>query len=158
MLVLATDSGVFTESIAILSFIASLVPKKNLLPRLDSPEGIRALEWMALLSSTVHISFRPLFRPGRLAATDAGQADVAAVGLAGLHHTLALLDEKLGTNPFTLGHNLSFVDFYLFVFLAWMQRPVLNGKLERRPNLQAIHARLTRHPSIHRAMMAEGLA
>ncbi|MDB5576355.1 MAG: gst [Bradyrhizobium sp.] len=154
---LATNYGIVTENIAILSFIADLVPERNLLPRPGSLEHVRALEWMALLSSTVHVAFRPLFRPGRLAATAAGQADVAAVGLESLDHTLALLDERVGARPFVLGESFSLVDLYLFVFLAWMQRPALRGKLAPRPNLEAMRARLAQRPSVRRAMIAEGL-
>jgi glutathione S-transferase len=154
---LATNYGILTENIAILTFIADLVPEKNLLPRPGSLEHVRALEWMALLSSTVHVAFRPLFRPGRLAATEAGQADVAAVGLESLDRTLALLDERVGMRPFVLGQDFSLVDLYLFVFLTWMQRPVLNGKLTHRHNLEAARARLAGRPSIRRAMAAEGL-
>ncbi|WP_454885370.1 glutathione S-transferase C-terminal domain-containing protein [Sphingomonas oryzagri] len=154
---LVTSYGVLTENIAILNFIADLVPEKNLLPRPASLEHARALEWMALLSSTVHVAFRPLFRPGRLAATEAGQADVAAVGLVNLNHVLGLLDERVGSRPFVLGADFSLVDLYLFVFLTWMQRPVLNGKLIERPNLAAARLRLTERVSVRRAMTEEGL-
>lgn len=154
---LATNYGVLTESVAILSSIADLVPEKGLLPRPGGLEYARALEWMALLSSTVHVAFRPLFRPGRLAATEAGRADVAAVGLANLDQMLALLDERVGNRPFVLGQNFSLVDLYLFVFLVWMQRPALHGKLTHRPNLEAARSRLMERASVRRAMMEEGL-
>lgn len=154
---LATDYGVFTENVAILSFIAELVPSQQLLPLPGSPERIRALEWLSLLSSAIHVAFRPLFRPGRLAASEAGQADVAAVGLAGLNHALALLDVRFGAGPFALGESFSVVDLHLFVFLLWMQRPTLKGRLEPRPNLEAIRARLAQRRSVLQAMAAEGL-
>ena len=154
---LATDYGILTENVAILSFIADLVPDRQLLPPPGSFERVRALEWLALLSSTIHVAFRPLFRPGRLAATEAGQADVAAVGLAGLNRALALLDERFGAGPFALGESFSVVDLHLFVFLLWMQRPALDGKLDLRPNLEAARARLAQRRSVSRAMAAEGL-
>src|SRR3546814_3400459 len=74
---------------------AELVPVMAVLP----PESLAcawALEWLALLSSTVHVAFRPIFRPGRLAETAEGQKDVAATGLNSLKSVLALLDERLG--------------------------------------------------------------
>jgi glutathione S-transferase len=154
---LATDYGIFTENVAILSCIADLVPDKRLLPPPCSTQRLRALEWLALLSSTIHIAFRPLLRPGRLAGTQAGQADVAAVGLTGLNHALALLDERFGAGPFALGESFSVVDLYLLVFLLWMQRPTLQGKLEPRPNLEAGRMRLIQRRSVVRAMAAEGL-
>src|SRR3546814_3981939 len=64
----------------------------------------RALEWLALLSSTVHVAFRPIFRPNRLAESAQAQQDVAATGLIALRNVLALLDERLGEGPYTLGN------------------------------------------------------
>ena len=155
---LAIDGYILTENVAILSYIAELAPERELLPPLGSFERTRALEWLALLSGTVHVAFRPLFRPGRLASSEAGQADVAAVGLAALNRTLGLLDAQVGAGPYALGESFSLVDLYLFVFLLWMQRPVLAGKLEARPNLEAMRARLAGRPSIISAMAAEGLS
>src|SRR3546814_18411811 len=98
-------------------------------------ERARALEWLALLSSTVHVAFRPIFRPGRLAVSEAGQQDVAATGLEGLRAVLALLDERLGEAPFTLGTRFSLCDLYLFVFILLSRRPVLAGKPDALPRL-----------------------
>src|SRR3546814_7497225 len=91
---------ILTENVAILTYIAEQVPAFGLLP-VSGMERARALEWLALLSSTVHVAFRPIFRPGRLAVSEAGQQDVAATGLEGLRAVLALLDERLGDAPFT---------------------------------------------------------
>src|SRR3546814_12710211 len=95
---------------------AELVPVMAVLPT----EGLaraRALEWLALLSSTVHVAFRPIFRPGRLAETAEGQKDVAATGPNSLKSVLALLDERLGKGPYVLGDKFSLCDPYLFVFV-----------------------------------------
>src|SRR3546814_9555085 len=73
---------ILTENVAILTYIAEQVPAFGLLP-VSGMERARALEWLALLSSTVHVAFRPIFRPGRLAVSEAGQQDVAATGLEG---------------------------------------------------------------------------
>lgn len=154
---LEINGRVLTENIAILSYIADQAPERKLLPPAGSMEQVRALEWLALLSSTVHVAFRPIFRPARLAATEAGQADVSAVGLAALNRTLASLEQKVGEGPFALGDTFSLVDLYLFVFLFWMQRPVLAGKLEPRPLLDAFRDRLAARISVRRAMIAEGL-
>jgi len=155
---LVIDDQILTENIAILSFVADLAPERGLLPPPGSFARIRALEWMALLSSTVHVAFRPLFRPGRLASSAAGQADVAAIGLTSLNRTLGLLDARIGRGPYALGETFSLVDVYLFVFLLWMRRPMLAGKLEARPNLDAMLARLAERPAISSAMAAEGLS
>src|SRR3546814_2782724 len=97
------DDQILTENIAILSYIAGLVPQKQLLPDTGLARA-RALEWLALLSSTVHVAFRPIFRPNRLAESAQAQQDVAATGLIALRNVLALLDERLGEGPYTLGN------------------------------------------------------
>ena len=75
----------------------------------------------------------------------------------GLNRALALLDERFGPGPFALGESFSVVDLHLFVFLLWMQRPALDGKLDLRPNFEAARARLAQRRSVSRAMAAEGL-
>src|SRR3546814_3038673 len=95
-------------------------------------ERARALEWLALLSSTVHVAFRPIFRPGRLAVSEAGQQDVAATGLEGLRAVLALLDERLGDAPFTLGTRFSGGEKNHFVVRRRARRPAEEGKTEAR--------------------------
>ncbi len=58
------DGEVLTEAHAILSYIGDLTPvDKVLMPRDDPVVRAHAHEWMNFLSGTVHIAFRPLFRP-----------------------------------------------------------------------------------------------
>jgi glutathione S-transferase len=148
---------ILTENVAILTYIAEQVPAFGLLP-VSGMERARALEWLALLSSTVHVAFRPIFRPGRLAVSEAGQQDVAATGLEGLRAVLALLDERLGDAPFTLGKRFSLCDLYLFVFILWSRRPVLEGKLDALPRLAAFGDRIAARPSMANALAQEGLS
>ena len=61
------DGEVLTEAHAILSYIGDLAPAdKNLIPRDDPLLRAHAHEWMNFLSGSVHIAFRPLFRPNYL--------------------------------------------------------------------------------------------
>src|SRR3546814_20932317 len=120
-------------------------------------ERAGALEWLALLSSTVHVAFRPICRPGRLAGSEAGQQDVAATGLEGLRAVLALLAERLGDAPFTLGTRFSLCDLHLFVFILWSRRPVLAGMLDELPRLAAFGDRTAVRPSKSNAMAQQGL-
>src|SRR3546814_5769111 len=108
----------------------------------------RALEWLALLSSTVHVAFRPIFRPNRLAESAQAQQDVAATGLIALRNVLALLDERLGEGPYTLGNQFSLCDLYLLVFVLWSCRQVLDGKLGTLSHLDAFGERLSVRPAV----------
>ncbi|MBJ7437749.1 MAG: glutathione S-transferase N-terminal domain-containing protein [Sphingopyxis sp.] len=148
---------ILTENVAILHYIADLVPERELLPR-SGLEHARGLEWLALLSSTVHVAFRPIFRPNRFAATDDAQRDVLSTGLGTLRSVLTLLDERLGDGPYALGDRFSFCDLYLFVFILWSRRPVLDGKLPPLHRLAAFGDRLAARPSIASALKQEDLA
>src|SRR3546814_535635 len=152
---LQIDDQILTENIAILSYIAGLVPQKQLLPDTGLARA-RALEWLALLSSTVHVAFRPIFRPNRLAESAQAQQDVAATGLIALRNVLALLDERLGEGPYTLGNQFSLCDLYLFVFVLWSRRPVLDGKLGTLSHLDAFGERLSARPAVRAALAREG--
>jgi glutathione S-transferase len=141
----------------ILSFVADRASQKDLLPQ-SGLDKARAYELLALLSSTIHVAFRPLFRPERLAATAEGQKDVAAVGLAGLRSALQLLDARIGEGPYALGETFTLCDLYLFVFVLWSRRPALEGRLGALPYLDAFGERMATRPSVRAAMRQEGLS
>ncbi|AEG51596.1 Glutathione S-transferase domain protein [Sphingobium chlorophenolicum L-1] len=154
---LLIGQDVLTENVAILNYIAGLVPERELLPKAGLAHA-RAIEWLSLLSSTVHVAFRPIFRPNRIAETESGQKDVAATGLNSLKSVLSLLDQRLGEGPYALGDRFSLCDLYLFVFVLWSRRPMLDGKLGALPNLDAFAERLAARPSVSAALAQEGLA
>lgn len=156
--VLESGAMVLSENVAILGYIADLVPRRRLLPEAGSFNRARAMEWLALLSSTIHIAFRPVFRPERFARTDAGREDVATAGLEALDQTLAALDDQLGDRRFVLGDAFSLCDAYLLVFAIWSERPVIANKLAPLPNLAAIARRAAERPAVRTAIEAEGLS
>lgn len=154
---LEIDGAILTENVAILSYIADRVPERRLLPPAGSLLRVRALEWLALLSSTVHIAFRPIFRPNRLAESEEAQRDVTTLGLKSLNRTLTLVEQRLGAGPYALGDTISVCDLYLFVFALWSRRPVLIGRLDPLPLLDAFGDRLATRPSVQAALAGEGL-
>lgn len=157
----ALDLGggeVLTENVAILSHVADLAPDLRLLPPNGTLERARATEFMAMLSSTVHVAFRPLFRPERLATGDEGRRDVAETGLAALSATLGRLDAALDGRRFALGPDYTLCDAYLLVFAIWARRPALAGRLSRFGNIDAIAGRTAGRRAVAAALAAEGLA
>lgn len=154
---LDVNGEILTENLAILTYIAQLVPERGLLPR-EGWAAVRALEWMALLSNTVHVAFRPIFRPGRSARTEAGQADVKATGIETLNAVLTQVEARLGDRPYALGDSFSLCDLYLFVFVMWSQRLTLKDAIGPLPGLLAFGDRLAARPSMSQALAAERLA
>jgi glutathione S-transferase len=136
------DGQVLTENIAILSWISDqapmLAPKGPLAP-------YRLLEMLAFISTEIHKSFKPFFRP------DATEADKAqARDLIGMR--LAFLAERLRSD-FLLGDRMSVADAYLFVMLMWAGK---NDVTIPAP-LAAYLARLKARPAVRLAMEHEGL-
>lgn len=156
----ALDLGeeTLTESVAILSHVADLVPGRGLLPPNGTLERARAVEFMSTLSSTVHVAFRPIFRPERLATGEEGRRDVAGTGLTALASTLRKLDASLEGRSHALGAQYSLCDAYLLVFALWARRPALAGRLPRFDQIDAVAGRAARRPAAAAALAAEGLA
>jgi glutathione S-transferase len=141
-----------------LSFIADQVPEKCLLPKAGTIARAVAHEWLNFLSSTVHIAFRPVFRPERI-AEDAGCIDgLRRVGIKAVAEALLQADAKVGRGPYTLGSSFSLCDSYLLVFLLWSRRePFNSADIPECPALRAIARQALARPSVQRAMISEGL-
>jgi glutathione S-transferase len=154
---LQLDDVIVTENVAILNLIADLVPERALLPPAGSFERIRALECMAYLASTVHVAFRPIFRPNRLASSDTGIAEVRTQGVASLRSVLEQWDERLRGQQFCLGNEFSLCDAYLFVFHQWSRRGAIPAPRPELPAVSAIAARVATRPSTQRVLAAEGV-
>jgi len=154
---LQLDEIIVTETVAILNLVADWVPERGLLPQWGTVARIRALELMAHLASTVHIAFRPIFRPSRLASTQSGIAEVRAKGSTSLHEVLQQLERRLAGRQFAIADEFSLCDAYLFVFHQWSRRETVPSPRPTVPALSAIAARVAERPAVQRALEAEGL-
>ena len=79
---LVIDSEVLTETHAILTFLGDFKKTPNLIPPSGTTGRVRAHEWMNFLSSTVHVTFRTIFRPYNLIGKDIPLDKAALVGCA----------------------------------------------------------------------------
>jgi glutathione S-transferase len=147
---------VLTEAHAILTYIADRAAHE-LLPAAGTLERARAHEWMNFLSSTVHIAFRPLFRPAVLAGTNGPIEAVRRAGIPLLRETLAEVDRRLAGRPWALGEKYSVCDPYLLVFWIWSQREDVIEHVEDMPNWRALADRTLDRPATQRALAREGL-
>ncbi len=154
---LDVDGTVLTEAAAILTWIADRVPDRGLLPPAGSFGRAQAMEWLSLLSSTVHVAFRPVFRPARM--TDDPQAidGIRRQGMAGMAAVLRAVDERLEGRSFVLGDRYSVCDGYLYVFHRWSWRDLVAPHRPALPNLDAWAERVQPRPAVQRALAAEGL-
>jgi glutathione S-transferase len=153
---LRIDHEVLTEAHAILAYIADTAPDRHLLP-LDPLARARAHEWMNFLSSTVHIAFRPLFKPQYLAGDESLYPALQAVGIPRLRDTLLEVDRRLEGRRFALGDDFSVVDPYLLVFRIWSQRDDVVSHVADMPHWAAHAARVFERPATWRCLNREGV-
>jgi glutathione S-transferase len=144
-----------TEAHAILSLIGD-ASDLDLLP--DEPFArARAHEWMNFLSATVHIAFRPLFRPQLLLADKSLYPELLDLGIPTLRKTLLEVDRRLDGRRWALGDGFSVVDPYLLVFWIWSQRDDVRPHVADMPNWRAHADRMFARPATWRCLNREGV-
>jgi glutathione S-transferase len=146
---LELDSGEFlTEGPVISQYLADLKPESGLAPRAGTLERYRLQEWLNFLTSEIHKSFSPLFKPNT-------PEDYKPVAKENLANRFDWIEKQLAGKEYLLGNRFSVADAYLFTLLNWT-RP-MKIDLARWPNLAAYHARVAARPKVQEAMRAEGL-
>jgi glutathione S-transferase len=152
---LRVDGETLTEAHAILSLIGD-ASDPALLP--DEPLArARAHEWMNFLSATVHIAFRPLFRPQLMLADQSLHSQLLDPGIPALRKTLLEVNRRLDGRHWALGDEFSVVDPYLLVFWIWSQRDDVRPHVADMPNWRAHAGRMFARPATWRCLNREGV-
>jgi glutathione S-transferase len=155
---LQVGTEVLTETHAILSYIGDAAPvQKKLLPRDDVLQRARAHEWMNFLSATVHIAFRPLFRPNYLIGDEALYPQLREVGVPNFQKTLLDVERRLDGRRWALGDTYSVCDAYLFVFYMWSQRQDVVEYAPSLPIWKALWEKTHAREATKRALTTEGI-
>ena len=145
---LELDNGqVLTEGPAIVQYLADQKPDAGLAPKAGSFERYRLQEWLNFLTSEIHKTFSPLFKPN----TPEEYKKIAKENLAG---RFDWLDKQLAGKEYLAG-SFSVADAYLFVLLNWTKPTQID--LSRWPNLVAFQKRVGSRPKVKEALQAEGL-
>lgn len=147
--VLELDNGErLTEAGVILQYIADQKPAAGLVPAFGSLQRYRVMEWLTFISSEVHKSYSPLFRPTT-------PEDYKPVAKALLNQRLGYVNEKLAGKQFLLGDQFTVADAYLFVVVNWSR--AVDVDLSPYPDLQQFQERVAKRPAVQSALKAEGL-
>jgi glutathione S-transferase len=142
------DGQVLTEGPAIVQFLADRAPNSGLAPANGTFERVRLQEILNYLTSEIHKSYSPLFRPDVLPA-------VREERLAYLAKRYALVDKQLEGRRYLLGDRFTVADAYLFTLTRWARAVKLD--LSGFPNLEAFQKRVGSRKAVVEAMRAEGL-
>ncbi len=147
--VLELDNGErLTEGPAIVQYIADLVPAKNLAPANGTMPRYRLQEWLNFVTSELHKSYAPLFRPTT-------PEEYKVITKEGLMKKYGMVDGWLAGKNYTMGEQFSVADAYLFTVTTWAVHVGLD--LSACKNLGAFMARMSARPAVQEAMKAEGL-
>jgi glutathione S-transferase len=147
--VLELDSGErLTEGPAIVQYIADQAPNSGLAPANGTMARYRLQEWLNHVTSELHKSFGPIFRPNT-------PEDYKTISKENIGKRLDLLDQELSRKPYLMGETFTVADAYLFTVLNWTGRVGID--LARWPNLKAYTDRIHARPKVQDALRAEGL-
>jgi glutathione S-transferase len=146
---LELDSGeILTEGPAIVQYLADQKPEAGLAPKCGSFERYRLQEWLNFLTSEIHKTFSPLFKPN----TPEEYKKIAKDSLAS---RFGWMDTQLAGKDYLMGSQFTVADAYAYVLLGWT-RP-MQIDLARWPNLAAFQKRVGARPKVQEALQAEGL-
>lgn len=147
---LEIESGVIlTEGPAIMQYIADQAPSARLIPTAGSIERYRLLEWLNFITSEIHKSFTPLFKPATPAETRRSFKDLLA---ARFDH----VERHLARRDYLLDSGFSIADAYLFVTTGWSG--FVDIDLQNWPSITEFRRRIAARPSVKAALRAEGLS
>jgi glutathione S-transferase len=142
------DGEVLTEGPAIVQYLADLAPQAELAPPNGSFARVRLQEALNYLTSEIHKSYSPLFRPDVLPA-------VREERLAYLAKRYALIEKQLEGRKYLFGDRFTIADAYLFTLTRWARAVKLD--LSGLPNLEAFQKRVGSRKAVLEALRAEGL-
>jgi len=150
---LATESGVLTETPAILAFIAQMAPEKKLAPLDDPFEFALMQSFNAFISSTVHVAHAHGRRGSRWASKDSSLEDMKAKVPQSMGECFELIEHGMLHGPWVLGTAYSVADPYLFVMSGWLESDGVD--IARFPKVHNHFRRMNDRPAVQRALEGE---
>lgn len=142
---LALDNGeVLTENAVILQYIGDRAALGDMLPGLGDFRRYRVLEWVNFITTELHKSFGPLFRPD---ASD----DVKSFAKALVSDKLDYVEREF-KGPYLMGKDITLPDAYLFVITGWTEKFL---GLDRWPRLAEFRETMKQRPSVQEVLAVE---
>jgi glutathione S-transferase len=146
---LQLDNGqILTEGPVIVQYLADQVPRKHLAPTAGSLERFHLMEWLNFISTELHKTFSPLFNSKT-------PEEYRVIARENLTKRIGLVAKQLEKTDFIAGDQFSIADAYLFTVLCWTRHVKLD--LAPWPPVVDYMERVGSRPSVHAAMIAEGL-
>ena len=150
---LVTDSGILTETPAILAFIAQSFPKAGLAP-FDDPFAFAQVQaFNSYLCSTVHVAHAHRMRGNRWADDPAAIAAMKRKVPESVGGAYDLIEHGMLKGPWVMGDTNSICDPYLFTVSEWLEGDGVD--LARLPKVIAHRNRMSERPAVRKAIAEE---
>jgi glutathione S-transferase len=147
--VLELDNGQrLTEGPVIVQYLADQKPSSGLVPPPGTMERYRVQEWLNFITSELHKTFGPMFRPTT-------PDEFKKISREYLAQRFEWIDEQLAGKQYLMGEIFTVADAYMFTVLRWSPRVGID--LSKWPNIKAYLDRVEARPKVKEAMQAEGL-
>ncbi|MFJ3354575.1 glutathione transferase GstA [Serratia liquefaciens] len=144
---LLLDNGeVLTEVTTILSYIADLVPNKNLIPEAGTISRYKLTSFLSTISMDLHKNFSAFFFPTAIEAWK-------EVSKTKLDNSFGYFNSVLSDNKYIMGDEYSIADMYLFVMLHWCD--YFSMAIDKWPNLVRIKADISSRPAVQSTFKVE---
>ncbi|CAN5282101.1 glutathione transferase GstA [soil metagenome] len=140
---------VLTEGPAIMQYLADKNPQSKLAPANGTPERYQLQSMLNFITSELHKSFTPLFKPNFPAEGKTIYKEI-------IGKRLDVIESILAKQDYLMPSGFTIADAYLFVVSGWSG--FVGIDLAQWPAIGAFRQRVAARPSVKAAMIAEGLA
>ena len=140
------NGEVLTENAIVLQYLGDRAGS-DVLPPVGDFRRYRVLEMVNFITTELHKSFAPLFKPNASEETKHFYRDL-------IRERLDYAEKRIGEGPFLFEDALTIADPYLFVISGWTDKMI---GLTNWPNLTAFREQMLRRPSVRHVLRFEGL-
>jgi len=146
--------NIFTQSSAIVEYIAEKHPHSKLLPD-DLVERTQARKWLAFCNADIHRTFGLIFGAPKFVQSPEAQEELINNAKAMLVNMFSIVDRHLENKSWLAGSK-SVADPYLYVLLRWTK--VKDVDVSHLTNLARFYEQMEADPGVQKALKAQGLA
>ena len=147
---LITDSGILTETPAILAYVAQMFPKAQLAPLADPFGFARVQAFNSYLCSTAHVNHAHLMRGSRWADEPSSLEDMKRKVPKNVGDSFALMESEMVEGPWVMGNAYTICDPYLFTLAGWLTRDGVD--IARFPKIHDHHKRMAERPAVKKVL------
>lgn len=149
---LQTDSGLLTETTAILGYLALSYPDKNMAMSNDNWAFAQIQSFNSLLASSVHVNHAHGRRGERWATEQSSFDDMLAMLPKTMTASMQLVEERI-VGPWVMGDHYTISDPYLFTIAGWLEGDGVD--ITQFPKLAQHFENMSKRDAVINALRAE---